>query len=181
MASENRTQRRYLSQVLLEFISKTPKGQKATRTVKATDINGVYYVFLLFPFENYMDADEYRRVRSIILEKHLYITKLVFPEAQHIVGIATETGRGARGSEDAAYFDAQEWSDKDEKYAKEAENELKERGLLGTPKEIRKKIKEYPYEKGQILDFHKSKGRSKNLPCICGSGRKFKKCCGASR
>lgn len=179
MASENRTMRRFLAKLLLDFIKETPKGKKATRTVKAYNPDEPFYVFLLFPLEDYMKYEDYRKFRGALLEKHLMLTKLKFPEAKHIIGIATESGRGSRGSEDAAYFDASQWSDELEEKAKQIEAELKEFGLLGNSKEIRGSVKEYPYDKKQIQDFQKVKGRAKNLPCVCGSGRKFKKCHGA--
>ncbi len=179
MASENRTQRRLLSQHLIGLIKRTPKGSRGSQTIQASGLDKAYYVFLLFPFEDFMPYDEYRKVRSILLQKHMLIAKLRFPEAQHIVGIATETGLNSKRSEDAAYLATQNWEAAEKAEAELAEKELKDIGLLGKQIQRRTVAKEYPYEKGQILDFQKSKGRSKNLPCICGSGRKFKKCCGA--
>lgn len=178
MASENRTKRRFLARLLLEFIGKTPKNQKATRIVKANSPDEPFYVFLLFPYEKYMKYEDYRRVRGELLEDHLLITKLKFPEAKHIIGIATESGRGTAGSEDAAYMDVSQWTDEFQETALKTEAELKRMGLLGDGIEIRRNEKEYPYDKNQIKDFQNLKGRAKNLPCPCGSGRKYKKCCG---
>lgn len=48
------------------------------------------------------------------------ITKLDFPEAQEIVGIATESGRGpASGSEDFVYYDARSWTAEEDEEARE--------------------------------------------------------------
>lgn len=127
-----------------------------------------------------MRYEDYRKFRGVLLEKHLLLTKLKFPAAKHIVGIATESGRGSGGSEDAAYFDAREWSNELEEEAKLIEAELKEFGLVGNSKEIKGNVKEYPYDEEQLRDFQKLKGRAKNLPCVCGSGKKFKKCHGSN-
>jgi hypothetical protein len=178
MAGESRTRRRFLAKLLLEFIEKTPKEQRATRTIKSLNPDEPFYVFLLFPLKGFMEYEKYRKYRGVLLEKYCLLTKLKHPEAKYIVGIATETGRGEMGSEDAAYLDASEWSDKDERLAKEAERELNELGLIGKYRETVETVKEYPYQAKQIRDFQKLKGRAKNLPCICGSGRKYKKCHG---
>lgn len=178
MASEPRTRRRYLAKSLLDLIKTTPKGLKGSRTVKSLNPDDPCYFFLLLPFESYMEYEKYRKVRGQLLEKFCLLTKLRCPEVKHIIGIATETGRGRKGSEDAIYFDATRWSDEDEKAAKEIEAEFLAQGLIGGHKEFKQHIKEYPYEVKQIQDFQKQKGRAKNLSCPCGSGRKFKKCHG---
>lgn len=178
MASEPRTRRRFLAKTLLDFIRNTDKNKRATRTLKSLNPNEPFYVFLLFPLEEYMEYEKYREVRGVLLEKYLAITKLNHPEAKHIIGIATETGRGATGSEDAAYLDASSWTAENEVYAKDSEAELRELGLLGVQKEFRETVKEYPYKTKEIQDFRNFKGRTKNLPCPCGSGRKYKKCHG---
>lgn len=180
MASENRTKRRMLAELLLTFIERTPKNQRATRTVKAFYPNESFYVFLLFPYEDYMNYEEYRKHRVALLEKYCLIAKLKFPEANHIVGIATESGRDETGSEDAVYLNASEWSNEDKKMAEKAQRELQESGLIGKYSEYIKSVNEYPYQTNQIRDFQNLKGRAKNLACPCGSGRKYKKCHGGT-
>ena len=51
--------------------------------------------------------------------------KLVYPNALDIVGFATESGRGEDGTEDAIYYDARLWNDKDEAEARELQRTLK--------------------------------------------------------
>ena len=69
------------------------------------------------------------------------VTKLKCPEAQAIVGIATETGMQAPRSEDALYMDVSSWSEDMDASARELQREL---GLLLELKEFRSVEKEYP-------------------------------------
>jgi hypothetical protein len=58
------------------------------------------------------------------------VTKLMHPDAQDIVGFATETARGAEGSEDAIYLDAREWSEEMANQARQLQRDL---GILVAP------------------------------------------------
>ena len=63
------------------------------------------------------------------------VTKLRFPDAQHIVGIATESGiQNKTRSEDAMYLDVTEWTAEKQAAAQEFQAEL---GVLEKPTEIR--------------------------------------------
>lgn len=178
MASEPRTRRRALSENFLSLIEKTSKDKIGTRTVISDNPNIPIYVFLVLPFEQFMDYENYRRLRGQTLKDFCLLTKLRCPEAKHIIGIATESGRTKGGSEDAVYLDAVNWTEENQKDAEEAKEALTRAGLIRIDfKETKSKVKEYPYDRNQIKDFQKLKGRSKNQSCYCGSGRKYKKCC----
>lgn len=179
MAGEPRTRRRVLATHLMDLIKNTPAGLKGSRTVKSRNPNSPFYFFLVLPFDDGVDYKKYRIARGKLLQDFCLITKLRHPEAQHIIGIATETGRRSKGSEDAIYFDATTWSEKDQKNAQEIEAEFIAHKLIGKSREIGQNVKEYPYDKKQIEDFQNLKGRARNLPCPCGSGRKHKKCHGS--
>jgi uncharacterized protein YecA (UPF0149 family) len=110
------------------------------------------------------------------------VTKLMYPDAQDIVGIATETGADNEGrSEDAFYFDARDWGDEEQAEAKKLQQEL---GLLTNVTLHRDVELEYPRVRptpkpaGKGRQRLKMKGRDRNAPCPCGSGKKFKRCCG---
>ena len=79
-------------------------------------------------------------------------------------------------SEDFVYLDTSDWNDDDIKKAREIRNSLIQANLL---KERNVKIvqaEEYP-----TINFDiKMNGNNRNKPCPCGSGKKFKKCCGKS-
>jgi len=177
LAKENRTRRRYLSKSIHDLLAKTPDNTKATRLLLPTSPGEPYYLFLLLPRPKDIPHEEYRDVRGGLLERHIKITKLQYPEAKDIIGIATETGFVDERSEDCIYYDAREWTQEDEEEAEKDLKELKELGMYGKRHMFESKIKEYP----DYLDtpVKKMKGRDRNSPCPCGSGKKFKNCCGS--
>jgi hypothetical protein len=129
------------------------------------------YVFLALDRPEDKTQEEYRIARQNLLTAYCRTVKVVFPEAVHIVGIATEPLRYVDDrSEDLVYLNASVWSDEDQKEAKEVQNKL---NLLKKSRRVEFKESEYPRE--QIANMQK--GRNRNKPCICGSGKKYKKCC----
>ncbi len=56
------------------------------------------------------------------MSNYCRVTKLRFPEAVHIIGIASEAGFPPQRSEDLIYLDASRWSPADEAKAKEGQN-----------------------------------------------------------
>ena len=185
LARENRTRRRMLSKILVDFITITPKTNRATRTILPSKEGDPYYVFFLFPYiPEYMSYEDYRRVRGELLSDYCCLIKLNYPEAKDIVGMATETGEDDKRSEDAMYIDARDWTEDNQIYAESVKSELEEKGFLGKPQKANKGVeKEYPDipKLSEVTDFRKNKGRMKNQSCPCGSGVKFKKCHGTTR
>ena len=81
-----------------------------------------------------------------------------------------------------AFFNATDiypWNrtSEDTSHAEEIERELIEQDLLSKRTISRKFIKEYPDANIQRSTV-KMKGSDRKKPCPCGSGKKFKKCCG---
>jgi hypothetical protein len=92
-----------------------------------------------------MTYEEYRETRRNILEIYCKTVKLKFPEAQHIVGIATESGFDNEGrSEDTMYVDAIDWTEEDDIRAKEASEAL---NILKNPNMFTIHYQEYPLQK----------------------------------
>ncbi|MDQ3801277.1 MAG: SEC-C domain-containing protein [Acidobacteriota bacterium] len=183
LARESRTVRRLLACGLLEFLDQTPRGLKSTRMVQAPKKGGAYYVFLALPPSGWKDYEVYRKTRRELLEVHCRLVKLRFPEALDILGIATESGRGVYGSEDAAYLDARDWTEEQQKDTEQLQADMIQAGLISKYVEHRGTEMEYPdappiTRDKNIKDYKNGKGRIKNQSCPCGSGRKFKKCHG---
>jgi hypothetical protein len=183
MARESRTRRRLLAGSLLDLIEKTPKNVRATRVMLPSKPGDPHYVFLLLPHLESVPEPEYREVRLSLLNAYCLVTKLRFPKALDIVGIATETGQEHYRSEDAVYFDGRSWNEGLRAEAVSLQNDL---GILTNttlfhdtvldyPSE-RRKLEKGPYKRSKFV----MKGNLRNSPCICGSGRKFKHCCGKS-
>jgi uncharacterized protein YchJ len=177
LASEDRTGRRMLAEQFVDLIKKTPQKSRATRLIVPTRSNTPYYLYLVLPKLTDVPDERYREVRGVLLEKYLYITKLKHPTAKQIVGLATETGINRVCSEDFAYLDVSNWTKEDEDHAKKVERELIDKGLLGKQAMFRSSTNEYPDAQRRHV-ITGMKGSERNESCPCGSGKKFKKCCG---
>ena len=111
LARENRTRRRMLTKSLYELMAKTAPSERGVRVGVPTRNGEPYYVFLLLPKPDDVSEDkyrEYREKRGGILEAYCLVVKYKFPDAEDVVGIATESGRRENGSEDLLYFDARQ-------------------------------------------------------------------------
>ena len=176
MAREPRTRRRMLADALYGLLRKTPRrGVRATRVVTSTGPEEPYYVFLLLPDHADVSNEQYRLTREQMLEACCIITKLVYPDAKDIVGVATETWGTDGRSEDFLYLDARGWSEQDYEKARLLQEET---GLL----------RDLTFSEGTVYEYppieappkHKERALSanpRNKPCPCGSGKKYKKCC----
>lgn len=174
LARESRTRRRSLAISLHETLEKSIEAPMlSARVMQPTEGESLYYVFLFLKCKPGATADEYRSVRKNLLANYCLVTKLVHPDAQHIIGIASEAGLPPQRSEDLIYLDVTRWSSADQARAKQIQEEF---GLLRKVKVHRAREYEYPVD-------HKGKPRrpnlSRNSPCPCGSGKRFKRCHGA--
>ncbi len=142
LAREPRTRRRMLAKHLSEMIETTPDTWKRTRVVGPSHPGDPYYVFLLLPRGRATEA-EYRELRYKLLEACCMVTKLEYPDALDIVGIATETGNSPKmsRSEDALYFDATIWTPEDEAEARSLQEDL---GLLTNVTKLAGVERDYP-------------------------------------
>jgi hypothetical protein len=172
LARENRTKRRMLAKALLGALTRGQEMDRFARVTMATEPGEPYYVFLTLRQPAHVAYDEYREVRRGLLEDYCLTVKLRFPEAVDIVGIAAEPRGSQGGSEDLAYFDGRKWN---EELAEQARQSSKALDLLVNLEPYHVHEEEYPRQ--QLREM--SKGRNRNAPCGCGSGRKYKKCCGA--
>jgi hypothetical protein len=177
MAKENRTRRRVLATAFLGMIQKHHglKG-RATRVIVPESRKEPHYAILLLArYPSIPDAD-YRRTRYRMLEALCSVTKLVYPQAQDIVGIATEIEPTVTHSEDACYLDASTWTEEDQERARNLQSEW---NLLTNVTMSAMTVREYPelirHQTNFIGDMT---GRTRNKPCPCGSGKKFKVCHG---
>ncbi len=175
LARESRTRRRLLSRSLLELMQKTPPDFRGTRVLLPSRLGEPHYLFLLLPRPSAIAEDDYRTARTTLLRELLMVVKLQYPDAQHVIGIATETldGKDYR-SEDFLHLDATEWSERLNEEARKSQREL---GLLVNVQKFVGNEKEYPITD----DREDSPAVSRNSPCPCGSGKRFKRCCGARK
>jgi len=182
LAREPRTRRRFLAQSLLDLIEKTPSSMKQARVIQPSRPGDPYFVFLILPHPDGMPYEVYRERRRDLLEAYIMCIKSLYPQALDIVGIATENDLEAEHrSEDALYLDARGWTEEQQANARSFQQDT---GLLTNLTKYAGIEREYPVEpkKSQQAPSNRSvsrmKGRDRNKPCFCGSGKKFKKCCG---
>lgn len=171
MACEDRFHRYCLSEGFLSFLSKANPGDRGTRILFNSSECNHCYLLLLLPREKYMSDTDYRAIRREMLTNYCKIIKSEYPEIFYIIGVAHETSDKDYSSEDFVYFDASEWSDEDQHNAVALKTEYEELHLLSERSMASRTF---------YSETPKMKGRDRNKPCPCGSGRKFKNCCGIS-
>ena len=189
LAGENRTSRRFLAEKFFEIINKTAATQRAVRVLRSLWQKDLYYVLMVFPHREDYSEEDYRVVRRTHLMHYCMVSKLTFPDASHIVGIATDSGDDEYRSEDLVYLDATDWSD-DQRV--ESERIKTEFNLLNSVRTAGGKVQEYPdlgpsSEAFKAQEVHPPRPYTvnsrigRNDPCHCGSGNKFKRCHGKLR
>ena len=184
LAREGRTRRRILGSSIFDLMEKTGPGVRGIRLVEPSHTGDPYYILLMIPaFERlpYIPSyEQYREFRRNLLEAACMVVKLKYPAAEDIVGLAMESGFSPQVSEDALYFDARNWTEEQRGEAKELQQEL---GFLQNPERFQDKVYDYPVRvqttptTGAKAKLKPGK-KSRNKPCYCGSGRKYKQCCG---
>jgi SEC-C motif len=174
MAREGRTHRRMLAIALHEILGTTVNTAKnlAVRVVASSDPKTApYYVFLFLKRKEGFTDKRYRDLRVRILTNYCKVVKLEFPDAIHIVGIASEAGLVKQRSEDMVYMDVTKWSGTDQANAQRIQDEF---GFLKKTTKSRAYTSEYPIDqKGRVR-----KPPSPNSPCPCGSRKRYKRCHG---
>jgi hypothetical protein len=144
LARESRFRRRNLVAGLIGIIQSAPRNMRATRYLCASSHKEPYYVFLTLPECDSMAYDEYREKRRFLLEACCSSVKLKYPDAQHIIGIATEPGieNGGR-SHDAIYLDVTNWTEQDDIWAREVAEAF---DILKNPNKFTILDREYPIQ-----------------------------------
>lgn len=182
LAREPRTRRRGLVTSLYELMDENvPEWSRRTRVVLSPRSGDPSYVFMILPRPKGMPYKKYRTGRRNMLHAACRVLKALRPEATDIVGIATEEGSVEEPSEDAVYLNAHAWSEEDQAEALRLQQSLDlfQDDLSG----YMIRVEEYPDPPGPATgsappEVPAMKGRDRNAPCPCGSGKKFKKCCG---
>jgi hypothetical protein len=146
LARENRFHRRMLAETLCDLVYSAPTdGTITARYVHPLSSKGVCYVFMVFPHLDWMAYEEYRQERRAALRWRYPLAKLRFPDAQHIIGVATETlllSKEGR-SEDAIHVDVTKWTSEDEVQAQQINEEL---SLSQDLKIFQRHYEDYPVE-----------------------------------
>lgn len=183
MAKEPRFSRRGLSDHMLRSIRNFPEnGEPLVRSVSLMPsfFDGTYYVFLQLKAVGLSNNfTEHREKRSAILEIACGAAKLKMPELQRVIGIAIDAPKYATQgyAEDMLLMEFSEWTPERQNHYEEA-NRVWRFFLTPQMQMVQQTISEFPatVNAGAISPSPAKIGR--NESCVCGSGRKWKKCCG---
>lgn len=173
LAKEDRLHRLALSQAFLSFYHGLKSDYRGTRTIYSDDDPSICYVLFFLPQVSAASEEEYRTVRRNMLTDYCHIAKASLPAVKTVIGIAHEAPQAPTSSEDFIYLDTSEWSEEDQKQSLAVREEYIAQGLLAPQKLYYSTID--PQKWGAHTHM---KGRDRNKPCPCGSGKKYKKCCG---
>jgi hypothetical protein len=184
MAKEPRFMRRVIVERMLHAISEFP-ATKDCLMRHMSFFNSYYsdvgYVFLQLSVPLGMRGDEetFRAKRQHILRIACGVAKNHNPQLQTVVGIAIAPPKlEDRLGEDLLWLDCREWSEE----ARAEYEELNEGWNFfstGTPRveTVTEFVRPTRPGSGEIVSTKKI---GRNEPCPCGSGKKFKRCHGAS-
>lgn len=176
LARHDRLHRAALAYSFLSFLREMPENARGTRVIYGQDDPTTCYVLFLLPKKSDTDEESYRKARSEMLRDYCVIAKGHFPQVKTVIGVAHESNEEFGSSEDFLYFDASNWSQEDQQYSEELREIYCARGLLGNRHKVRLS---YNRTDGPVVN--KLKGKHRNQPCPCGSGKKYKKCCGVDK
>ena len=183
LAREPRTRRRMLATKLLEVVGEeVPQGYKRSRHLLPSRPGDPYYVFLLLWRSEEQSYEDFREYRRDLLVAYCMVLKALYPEAEDIVGLATEDRTAVGRSEDVFYLDARQWSEEDQSEALRLQEEF---NILRKHTRSDTQAQEYPEIQNQPRGSSRRttrsmRGRDRNKPCPCGSDKKVKKCCGST-
>ncbi len=174
LAKENRIRRRILSDILIDLINKANEDILFSRTILPSKSCEPAYIFLLLPINSSTNQDDFLNFRRSLLRNYAYMLKNQNPLLESIIGIAIDPKEQGLG-EEVMFLDAKEWGDVDREEASIIEETMRASGLIGNRTARNWVAREYPNSNNTHIS-----GNERNLPCPCGSGKKYKKCCGKS-
>jgi len=187
MAATSRFERRILANAFKDFYEKAAPGQRGTRVCLDPANHENAYVFCLVPHHHsFSSIEEYKEVRRGMGQDYCAINKYLNRRIKNVFGIACKTREeGQRLSseffnegQDFVFLYGDDWEERDYLEAKKIHDEYVANGLLVDRTVHMETINEFPEGKSGFRRKIDVKGKDRNLPCICGSGKKIKKCCG---
>ncbi len=187
MAATSRFERRILANAFKDFYEKAIPGQRGTRLCIDPANQENAYVFCLVPqHHSFSSSDEYREVRRGMVQDYCAINKYLNRRIKSVFGIACKTRGEGQGlspeffneGQDFVLLYGDDWEENDYLEAKKIHDEYVAHGLLVDRSVHMETINEFPEGDSGFRKKIDVKGKDRNLPCICGSGKKIKKCCG---
>lgn len=170
---EPRTARRILVDVCKRALRSMGPKHYRVWAAEPTGPSGVHYVFLALRQRDGQSYEEYRTVRANLLAHCTAIRRTQTPTGRVHIGVAMSPPDQPTGSEDVVRFDGTNWTPEDAEVARKFQDEF---GILQNLRRVPVRGHEYPPPKPMVPP----RGGERNAPCPCGSGMKWKKCCGSA-
>ncbi|MEQ4510980.1 MAG: SEC-C metal-binding domain-containing protein [Dickeya sp.] len=187
LAATSRFERRVLASTFKDFYEKLLPGQRGTRLCFDPSNNENAYIFCSVPYHHsFSSLAEYKEVRRKMIQDYCAINKHLNRRIKRIFGIAFKTRENGQKlsrkffneGQDFVLLYCDDWAECDYLAAEEIHNEYVSNGLLVDRHMFMNTINEFPDENLDRREKTHIKGKDRNLPCFCGSGKKIKKCCG---
>ncbi|RDE18075.1 hypothetical protein DV711_18300 [Motiliproteus coralliicola] len=187
MAATSRFERRILANAFKDFYEKAIPGQRGTRVCLDPANQENAYVFCLVPrHHSFPSIDEYREVRRGMIQDYCAINKYLNRRIKSVFGIACKTREEGQWlspeffneGQDFVLLYGDDWEENDYLEAKKIHDKYVSHGLLVDRSVHMETINEFPEGHSGFRKKIDFKGKDRNSPCICGSGKKIKKCCG---
>lgn len=171
LAGECRLSRRCMSQAIVDYWLQ--KRYDYTRRIPSESFQKIHFVFTSPSLKKDESFEDYQERRIDALMRICLIERYTHQDNKPVIGLATNPPCDKQGCEDLIYIpvnlqnvDPEMWN-----LAKEYVNEYKKNEDYKKRKLQRFSSYEFPFVPKKI---------GRNDPCPCGSGKKYKKCCGAN-
>jgi hypothetical protein len=180
LAREPRSRRRLLATAFRDALHFSKTNERRIRYLVPQKAGEPHYVFLFFPKPEHATREQYRERRLKILGACCAVTRLEYPDALDIVGLAMESGvePGDR-SVDAAYLDGRMWTEDDAANAHLLQLHFRiHENPIASPVRIDEPRLE-PLTVPPITVLPESMAFAAQLYCGCGSGLSYAACHGS--
>jgi hypothetical protein len=187
LASTSRFERRILANTFKDFYEKVLPDQRGTRLCLDPANRENAYVFCVIPrYQSFSSNDKYREVRRRMIQDYCAINKYLNRRIKSIFGIGCKTREEGQSlspgffneGQDFVFLYGDDWEESDYIEAEKIYKEYVSHGLLGKRSVKMERINEFPEGNSGFRTKIDVKGKDRNKPCVCGSGKKIKKCCG---
>ena len=174
-----RFERRFLADRFFEHRDDKQRGFFRTRLVPPLRIGYPCYFFVVF---DYADLDftieDPIKYKMTLLSGYLKTLKLDYIHYSDFIGLIMSTDPKDDNHLYIEHLDTKLWKEEDYKDAERIKQEYKQNGYWSAPTVTTIGASEYKQLNSKGISI--KKGRNRNKDCFCGSGRKYKRCCGSN-
>lgn len=174
LAIEPRLSRSVLSMAFQDKFSEVPSNKRSSRLTFSPFYKDKAYIFLFIPRDKGQPYEEYREQRRNYNEAYAFVAKAKYPEIKTFIVLSTEPQNSDGRSEDIYSVEYEQKFGPTE-ISKAKELSKTERIMNDTWATRANLLDGVRRNQSQVRNMIPKYGR--NEPCLCGSGKKYKKCC----